>query len=442
MLKNNLKKLGIVIFLVILSAMAYAQEPAVPEVPLADVVFMHEMYMDHTQSIIAIEKGWFKDVGISIVPEPYGKIGQTGELVQLFTAGAMDVVSGSAQLLLPSYKNIPSNKFFAIGDLFQGYAIMAQPDQNYKSAQEYIDEGLTPDEAIQKAIQQMVGKKFAYPSEAAIKGFIMLAFNKGKVDLSDVQSIVAEDQKTWAMMIAKEADFQVGGVPSRLTLESKGFKPIVTSFDLAKYAEASPDSEALRAVFYDGWMASDKWISENYDTMLRMASVCWRINKFINENTDEALDIHIPFVNSVAGTEITPEEGKVAYKSLHPFITFEELESIYMDDTNPLNQKYVIGSYIKMYEDAGLFKLDEIKVENVAIDAEVYKKMLEYKNKSDQLYPLIEEKINEAKEKSKDVLKAQELLEKSKYFYNAYDFLDAKIFAESAQEWADYLLKK
>jgi hypothetical protein len=88
------------------------------------------------------------------------------------------------------------------------------------------------------------------------------------------------------MMVAGDLDFEVGGVPAHLTLQSKGFKPIITSADLASSAKPSTDSEELEAVFHDGWGALDKWIKANHETMLRISSVGWRINQFIHDHED------------------------------------------------------------------------------------------------------------------------------------------------------------
>jgi hypothetical protein len=63
--------------------------------------------------------------------------------------------------------------------MFLGYAIMAQPDKGYKSVQELIAAGVSPQEAVKKAVEQMRGKRFGYPAEMAIKGFINLALERG-----------------------------------------------------------------------------------------------------------------------------------------------------------------------------------------------------------------------------------------------------------------------
>ena len=248
-----------------------------------------------------------------------------------FASGRVDVLSGSAQLLMPATDRLPPFKMFFFADIFQGYAILAQPDGNYTSFTEFIDQGMSPDEAFQAAVGQMRGKIFAYPPEAAIKGFIDLSLAKGGVTLADMETNVAEDSANVALMQGGRADFQVGGVPSRLTLESAGFKPILTSADLAQYAEASTDSAELRAVFHDGWLATDEWLEANHDTALSMASVGFRINAFINSNPEDAMAIHTPFLNSVAGTDFDNSIAAVAYESLHPFLPFEEQEAWHLD---------------------------------------------------------------------------------------------------------------
>ena len=163
--------------------------PAIPqaqEIPEVKVRFAHFPYFDHTQSIIGLEKGWFKEVGIDFDPDPYGIVVQASEASAVFASGRVDVMSASAQLFLPAAKTLPPFKVFFYADIFQGYAIMAQPDANAKSFQEFLSEGKTPDEAFAATMGQLVGTRFAFPTEAAIKGFIDLALRKGGITLADV----------------------------------------------------------------------------------------------------------------------------------------------------------------------------------------------------------------------------------------------------------------
>jgi ABC-type nitrate/sulfonate/bicarbonate transport system substrate-binding protein len=272
---------------------------------------------------------------------------------------------------------------------------------------------------------QMQGKTFAYPPEAAIKGFIDLALSKGGITLEDMETNVAEDSANVALMQAGRADFQVGGVPSRLTLESAGFKPILTSADLAQYAQPSGDSVELRAVFHDGWLATDEWLAENHDTALRMAGVGFRINEFIKTNPEEAMAIHTPFLNSVAGTDFDNAIAQVVYESLDPFVPFEEQAPWHLDPENPLNAEYVIGSAIKLYEEQGLFEPGEFSWDDFTIANQIYQELLDYRDQADAIIAELE-----GADVSGD---AADLLEQAKHHREIFNFLDAARFAEAAQ---------
>lgn len=405
-------------------SLAVLASAATPEIPNVQVRYAHLPYFDHSQAIIGLKQGWFKEVGITYVPNDTGITVTAEDAPAVFASGRLDVMSSPIGLMMPAAKTLPPFKMFFYGDIFQGYAIMSQPDAHLKSFQDFLAEGKTPDEAYKLTMGQLKGKRFAYPTEAAIKGFIEIALRKGGLTMSDVDSVGAPgDPANVAMMQAKRADFQVGGVPSRMTLQIAGFKPILTSGDLASYATASADSVELRAVFHDGWIATDSWINANYETALRIASVGFRINQFISEHPDEAAAIHTPFLNSIAGTNFENSVAKVAYGGLDPFWTFDKQAGWILEEKNPLNGRYVIGASIKIYEEKGLFKAGEFTPDNFSIAAKVYKDLLNYKSKTDDLL----KKIGDSPSAS-----AAPLVDQAKHFYAGFNFLDAYRFASAA----------
>ncbi len=401
-----------------------AQEAAAPEIPQVTVTFGHEPYFDHTQAIIGIEQGWFSDVGITLAPDNQGIVVGGDEALAVFASGRVEVLSGSAQLLMPAADRLPPFKMFFFADIFQGYAILAQPDGNYLSFSEFIAQGKEPDAAFQAAVGQMAGKIFAYPPEAAIKGFIDLSLAKGGVTLSDMETNVAEDSANVALMQGGRADFQVGGVPSRLTLESAGFKPILTSADLAQYAQPSAESVELRAVFHDGWLATDEWLAANHDTALRLASVGFRVNAFINDSPDEAMAIHTPFLNSVAGTDFDSSIAAVAYESLHPFLSFDDQEAWHTDPESPLSGEYVIGSAIKLYEEQGVFQPDQHAWTDFSIAHQIYQELVDYRDRASAIIAELDAAGAEG---------AADLLAEAKRNLEIMNYLDAFRFAEAAQ---------
>ena len=171
-----------------------------------------------------------------------------------------------------------------------------------------------------------------------------------------------------------------------------------------------------------------------------MASVMFRITDLMNNSQAEAISIHLPFVNSAAGTDISEEQAIVAYEALNPFVTFEDQAAWYLDDDNPTNYKYAMGSLIKMWEEKELFEKDSVKVEDISIAAEVYVKFLEMKKNTEDLITEAETLIAEAG--GIDMSTSSEMLEEAKYYYDAYDYLDSMRFAEAAVNWAKYLVSK
>lgn len=395
-----------------------------PEIPKCTVKFGHEPYGDHTQSIIGVRQGWFDEVGISFEPDD-GTVVSSENVVPYFASGQVDVLSGSVPLLLAASKELPDFKYFFYADAFLGYALMAQSNAGYKSAAEFEAEGMSKADALMAAVGQMKGKRFGYPAENAIKGFINLTLKKGGLTLDDTVNTIAEDSKTSALMVGNQLDFQTGGVPSRLTLESQGFKPIVTSSDLAAAATPSVDSEELLAIFHDGWGATDQWIDANYDCMLRMTSVGYRINELINEDQAAAIDLHLPFLNQAAGTDFDVETFKVIYESLNPFLTFEQQNDWYNNPQNPMQVEYVVGAHLKAAKTAGQVD-DDKSLANFDMSKDVYDTLVALKassgSKITEVQGLISDKTPEAKK----------LLAEAEKFYAAYDFLDADRFATAA----------
>ncbi len=339
----------------------------------------------------------------------------------VLVAGTADMASAGPSLLIPSMKQHEFQNF-VMGGLFQGYAIMAQPDAGYKTFTEFLETGITPEEAVKETIRQMEGKVFGYPPEAAIKPFIDLCFAKAGMTLDDVVSEVQQDSNTVALMMAKRVDFQVGGVPSRITLQSSGMIPIISSAELLKTATASSDNEDIRSISHNGWTTTKAYAEANHDTILRMASVKFRLNQFMHDNQVEAISIHIPFLNQQSGSNFTDSEGEVIYNSLIPVQIFDDQSVWFEDESDPTYWRYELESVIKLYESQGLFEVNQFKAEDISMAPVVWKELVELRAKADE---------NLAKLENATGL-AAELRDLAKEQYSYFNFLDAERFSAQA----------
>ncbi len=422
-----------------------AQEPPIPTIPKVTVRYAHAAFLDQSEAIIGIRKGWFAEVGVELVPKPHGLVLPSAERAANLIAGSVDVVATGVYNILPAMGKARNLRIFLQKDIFRGYRIMAQPEKGYKSFEEFVKEGVSSEEAFKRTAAQFKGKTVTYLSEPSRQQFIEMIYRRGglsKAEIDSIKTINVDDNQTIAMMVSGRADFQFSGAPAMVELTKRGFKPILTAFDLARTARASVDSDELLAILKVGWGTTAEFYEKNPDTILRMSAVAFRIAKFIKEQPDEALAVHVSFLNSIAGSQMTSEFGKWLYDIVHPYYTFEEQEDWYTNPQSVFYYTYEVGARIKDAERKGIFKPGEMDVETIMVADNVYKELKELKAKAGPLIADARRRINQARNARKDVTRAQELLTKAEHFFVTYNFMDAHRFAQAAVAWADFSAKR
>jgi len=133
------------------------------------------------------------------------------QIIPWLVNGTADVCSTPPGILMAAWDSAPTLQHFVFGNLFTGYAIIAQPDAGLKTYREYRIAGLPPVEAARRAIAPMRGKVFAYPPEDAIKPFIDVALEKGGLSLKDVDPLVVDDPLTVNAMRRKRQILKLEG---------------------------------------------------------------------------------------------------------------------------------------------------------------------------------------------------------------------------------------
>ncbi len=389
------------------------------------VKFANLPYADHTYSSIGVAKGWFKDVGIDLKSETI----KIEEVVPGLTSGAYDVASVPPGILFSAYDAAPTLRTFVFGDLFQGYALMGQPRQGYKTYANFVKDGMSPAESERAVVQQMKGKTFAYPTETAIKPFIDLLLERGGLTRDSIKPLVLDDPLTVQAMRTRRSDFQVGGVPSRISLEKEGFVPLITSADLAKGARPSPESKELASILQNGWAMTSEMYDKDRATALRLASVNYRIMSFMQTNRDEALAIHMAYLSKVTGQKFTSEDGRVIYDSLDPFITFDNQRPWFHDSNNPLYYRHVNGAILKSFVDGKIYKGQPPAVDDVILADDTYAELERLKVSSSALLAELKAKAPAASSNASAKLSA------AQNCFDTYNYYDAdRIAAEAIRE--------
>ncbi len=329
-------------------------------------------YADCSYSVIGAEKGFFADVGIVVQHEQV----RIEDVVSALANGRFDVVSAPPGLFFAAHDTAPELRSFVFADLFQGFALMANPDAGHRSYSYFRQTGMSHKDAVSGVVQQLRGRTFAYPTEAAIKPFIDFLLASGGVDRSELRSLVLDDALTVASMRRGDADFQVGGAPSRITLQKEGFVPLIAAVDLAKGASPTRRSRELATVGLNGWATTERYYEEHHDTILRLASVNYRIIDFMREHRAEALRIHMRYLSRVTGQEFDASDGAVIYDDLDPFFSFEEQREWYFNEENPLYYAHIKGAILDSFVDDGVFKKEPPTVEDVIFSDDVYRELV------------------------------------------------------------------
>src|SRR5690606_2706640 len=104
------------------------------------------------------EKGWFDDVGITVLPEPHGLKVTEQNAMPLLLNGQTDISTAYCPLTLPMYKTSRSLKCIANVSEFLAISILANPALGLKTFKDYIAEGKTFEEAVTLALQPLDGK--------------------------------------------------------------------------------------------------------------------------------------------------------------------------------------------------------------------------------------------------------------------------------------------
>ncbi len=389
-----------------------------PSQTLKVVRFANLPYADHTFSVIGLSNGWFKDVGIDLRITTI----KAEEVIPGLANGAFDVASVPPGMLFSAYNSTTNLCSFVFSDLFQGYALMAQPRQGLKSYADFIEAGMNHSDAVAATVKQIEGKRFAYPSETAIKPFIDRLLTEGNLTRDNFKNLVLDDPLTVNTMRNKQADFQVGGVPSRITLQKEGFVALISSVDLAKGAKPSAESTELASILQNGWATTKKNYQENLPTLLRLAAVNYRIMAYMRSNRQEALRVHMRFLSQVTGQTFTTEDGKVIYDELNPFWTFEQQKEWFHNKNNSLFYAHVNGAILNSFIADNVFKGRPPTVEDVIYADDTYFELERLMVSAQEIFRNLDQKSLSPT--------ATEKLTMAREHFDAYNFYDAERLAK------------
>lgn len=397
-----------------------APEPGT-EVPQTDIKFGMRPYADNTFYIIAMKKGWFKDVGVNIVPQPYGLKVTDTNVVALLLNGQLDISSEYCPLMLPTYKTDRRLKCIAFVDNFLANAILANPKLHLKSFKDYIKEGMTFEQAIRAAIAPLEGKTLVgapelsdRPFEEAVAKFAGVHWNLQVLD----------DSKSLVLAKAGREDFvNPEGAPIVYTLTQAGWTVLVDNGDLYKYGPGGIDSPIEPLVAIVGIGANSDYVNTHQNAVLRFLSVVWRTIAEVQKDPS-LFELQALYLNSVAGTSLDGKGVETTIKILDPLSPFDYDKTYFDDKSSVLYYGNAWAAIIRDYAAHGIIPENAVTPDQIVWAAAIWHQMVDYRTKTDALFKSLDGKTLDAEKQS--------LLTKAKQYYEWFDFLDAYRLAQAA----------
>ena len=398
-----------------------------PTIPKVEVGFVQLPFNDHSYGEIGIQKGWFDEWGISIVPEPHGSVIAVDQVGPQLVADQVQIGSMASSIWALALDQTTEYKMITFADLFLAHAFLGNPDGNFKSLKEIMDGGASFEDGMKEAVAQFKGKTVAYPSETSAKLFRDYVFEVGGITPKDVKVLVLDDLKISELAASGDLDIAAPtGGPQILELQNNGWKPVVTEKEAI---ELGGNTDLAAATAPSGWATSGKWLEdpENHATALRMAAMMFRIIDYKAAEPLEAAKIQVPFLNSIAGTSFTPEDGIKLDRDIDPFIAFEDQQETFFspDSGSAWYYEELLGNMIKGGVEDGLLK-EEHDPDVYILADDIYRELVDLKDKSEAL-------ISEV-EAASPTGKAAEQLEQAQTYFDTRNYLDAFRFANAAKQ--------
>ena len=394
------------------AASTKAYTPAAPEpgsdMPSVTVKFGMRPYADNTFYAIGMDKGWFKDVGIAIDPQPYGLKTTEDQWVSILLNRQVDINTATCSSLLPPYKTTDQLKCTALAVTFFGSVMLANPKLNLKTVGDYAKGGANFNDALKQALTPLVGKTVYVPAAVSEKEFDEVPFRLAGLELPSYTN---------------RLDFMhPGGAPIAEQLLEAGWTPVYDTGQLLKYGPGGVDSPLEPLVFNNGLASTADYVNSHQTTILRFTSVMFRI--FAALQKDNSLyGVYTPYLNSVAGTSLDASGVQRTVENLDPFVSFEQQTKYFDDKKGAEYYANSMGALIKALETSGNIPTG-IAPDDVMWAAPIYRELVDYKTKTDALF-----KTAQGKQLAAD---KQQTLDKAHQFYDWYDFLDAFRLATAA----------
>jgi len=284
----------------------WARAASEPQIPQVNVRFGGFAVTNHCWTVLASQKGFLADVGITMEGGVPRALNETQVVPQLLN-GEMDITTYWFGLAIQALDRVPDLHPVMVYSFFQGNTIVGNPDKGFKSVDEFMEGGMSWEEAAGAAVNQMKGHKFAVTASPSTYPWNEFALKLGGLSMRELDTIPVEDPKAVQLAINNQIDFAApGGAVQVYQLQFQaGWKPIMSTRQMLRHMSSGTGSALNSLLNYDLIQTTAGYLQNNRDTVYRFVGAMFRTLDYVfGPNQAQALVEYAPLINDKNGEQM------------------------------------------------------------------------------------------------------------------------------------------
>ncbi len=352
------------VFLLMLACQFVFAEGAEEEEQITKVRIAVLPYFDCMHLVVAPKLGMDEELGLDFEFVPFT---DQPTAIRAMVRGEVDVIEGGLMSSIPLYPEVPDLRFFFTNNQFKGFMVVGRKGQ-VKTFEELLKEKNGDFSAAQRAVfEQMRGKMFCLTVVNNLPTVAAMLDNVGmSVDDVEVKDF-ANPTLAANAIIRGVGDFYVGSLPQEMKL----LKMKDQFVNVASGEVLGPAGQ-----WFSNTYALEKYVRKNYDVILKLTAINYRVIRYMHEKQDETLSVQIDYLNEHAATALTLEDAKFMFNNLLDFQTLESSQEKVYNPDSAVYWKKGFDFYVKKNE-----KLEKIPAgfpaEKCVIQEEIFHELLQ-----------------------------------------------------------------
>lgn len=293
-MKRTSAKICLIILVCILVFAACAQ----PAAETSKIRYGVSPFQDTLLPIVGEELGCYEDQGLDV---EFVILGWT-EVQEALAAGEVDVAINNISSVIAIHEQWPQFVYYYGFNIFDaGAALMARPE--FKSVEEFEAEGMSREDAVQAALEQMKGHTVVTTGNTDMEQAVLGSASRAGLDYqNDLEIVDLNPDEGLAAFLSGTGDFYLGGIPQRTRATQEGMKPIVVGADLAPPP-------------INGIVTTKDYAAENPEELSKLLNCWFEIVNYIEENTEEGANIVLDILNEQTGANMGVDDFTIFWQN-------------------------------------------------------------------------------------------------------------------------------